>query len=229
MKTLLWREWRWNRLILIAGLVFFLIPYLTSTVAVLWPRKLSLRSFEIANLYILAAILSLAGSQLTLVCLGGHAIAGERLDRTAEFLASMPVSTWDRILAKWALSALFAFAVFTLNWFVVWILLDFLPSSLCEETNYVLTFTFIVAGGFLMFGAAWCVSSFQSRPTFAVCMGVMALFPVLLGLLVMDSLFEVGQEAANKLFEVGFPFTCLLWGATGLWLGAWHFANRIEP
>ncbi|MCA9072269.1 MAG: hypothetical protein KDA84_25255 [Planctomycetaceae bacterium] len=229
MKILFWREWRWNRLILVAGLVFFLIPYFTSTVAALWPRNQPLRSFEIAALYILAAMISLCSSQLTLVCLAGNAFAGERLDRSSEFLALLPVSKWNRMLAKLILSALTAGLTFALNWLVVWRLLGFLPVSIREETDFVFVFKLILSAGFVMFGVAWCFSSVESNPTIAVDLGILAPIVVLMSLVMVDSMLVIGMVKRNQLLEIGFPFACVLWGALGIWVGSWCFLDRVEP
>ena len=94
MKSLLWKEFRlcWPILLVGAGLLTapYLIPLLGKSlgysVRVDWPG---------------AAVFSLALSILTLTLFGGSAIACERADRSAEFLAYQPIPR-GKILAQQA-------------------------------------------------------------------------------------------------------------------------------
>ena len=86
MKWLLWREYRLNRWILITGAVLLLLPYLITLIVLCWPNAISTGANHIVDSLIVAAFYSLGISQLTVALLGGNAIAGERADRSAEFL-----------------------------------------------------------------------------------------------------------------------------------------------
>ena len=97
MKWLIWKEYRVQRLVLIVGAVLLVLPY--AMVLGLFrfaPVRGSLADWCMGLL--VAAAYSVGISQLTMALLGGNAIAGERADRSAEFVAYLPL-TRARILA----------------------------------------------------------------------------------------------------------------------------------
>ena len=83
MNWLLWREYRRNRWILIAGATGVLLPYI---IAVIFDANRS-------SGFVCAFVLSCVFSQMTVALLAGNAVAGERADRSAEFIAYLP---WRR-------------------------------------------------------------------------------------------------------------------------------------
>ena len=103
MKWLLWREYRLNRLLLMTGATLLLLPYAIALFDLgwdaWWGSSQSPRAENAARRFEVAAFFSIVISQLTLALLGGNAIAGERADRSAEFLAYLPVSRWRRLAA----------------------------------------------------------------------------------------------------------------------------------
>ncbi len=85
MKSLLWREYRRNRLLMLSGAVLVALPYLIA--------------FAVNDFYVMANW-SLGLSNMMAALLGGNAIAGETADRSAEFLAYLPVSRLQRFFSK---------------------------------------------------------------------------------------------------------------------------------
>lgn len=229
MKTILWREWRWSRLIFVVGLGLFLWPYIVATLVILWPSERSLDSSDVAQDFIVAATLSLAGSQLTICCLGGNAWAGERSDRTAEFLAYLPIAKWQRMLAKLSLIAGVTLLILVINGLMVWLLNDLLEPIIRENVDYISTLQYIAVAGFVMFGVAWCVSSFQSSSAFAVCGGVITPWVISLCILMIDLNFELETETRGQLYESGFLVISLILGTLTFVFGTWYFLKRVEP
>ena len=80
MSWLLWREYRRNRWILAAGAAGVLLPII---IAVVFDLNRS-------SGFIGAFFLSCVFSQMTVALLAGNAVAGERSDRSAEFIACAP-------------------------------------------------------------------------------------------------------------------------------------------
>ena len=104
MKWLIWKDYRLNRLIFITALAFLVGPHLLAAILIWYgaePPNARGLFFAGSTLY------SLAFLQLAFALLGGNSIAGERMDRSAEFLAYLPVSR-GRILASKLLVALVA-------------------------------------------------------------------------------------------------------------------------
>ena len=231
MKTLLWREWGWNRALVIAGVVIFLIPYTIATGALVWPSESPVDGDDVAYVVIEAAIVSCFASTLTITCLAGNAFAGERTDRTAEFLAYLPISKLRRLIGKLSLSAIVALFIFGSNWLVVWLLEDQLDIQIRIGIDFFTPIKNVAFASLVMFGAAWFVSSFQSSATFAVCAGVAAPMLIMLGLaFVVQGLESSGRNVDfEQVFEAGFPICTLAIFALGFPLGTWLFLRRIEP
>ena len=88
MKMLLWKDYRLNRILLIAGVLLLLGPYL---ICVLWAgtsHEVPAGAFRDpgfwAGFLLMCCIPSLLGSQLTVALLAANAVACERADRSAE-------------------------------------------------------------------------------------------------------------------------------------------------
>ena len=103
MKWLLWREYRLTRLIRIVGAVLMVLPYvgaLVLLVAASWasepPAIGGPSPSRAVVLFGGGALYSILLSLLTLTFLGGNAFAGERADRSAEYLAYLPLSRLRR-------------------------------------------------------------------------------------------------------------------------------------
>jgi len=109
MTWLLWKDYRHNRLIVFAGIILLLLPYVFGFWMVL-NSEASRHPGGWAFVIAVASLYSLGLGQVTLTLFGGNAIAGERVDRSAEFLACLPI-TRRKILASKLLLALMITAV----------------------------------------------------------------------------------------------------------------------
>ena len=114
MNWLVWKEYRQNRLTVWAMLFFLALPYLLCLIlaCVAWARgweKDQGSPYWLTGLHA-ASYLSIYIPQFALALIGGNLIAGERVDRSAEFQACLPVSR-RRILLGKILLALLMFAI----------------------------------------------------------------------------------------------------------------------
>ena len=100
MKWLVWREYRLNQLGLAVGLALLIVPYMVALATLLWAKVPPSpdKAFAVAALYAVVLI------QLTPALLGGNAIAGERADCSAQFIAYLPVSRVRRLTSKLSLT-----------------------------------------------------------------------------------------------------------------------------
>lgn len=227
MKTLLWREWRWSRLLVIEGLVLFFLPYVIALVLLAWPwENKSVSQQDFANVIIGAAASSYVFSQLTLTCLGGNAIAGERADRSAEFLAYLPIAKGERLKAKLLYIAINATLIWGINWLVIGGFHELIGAKIQDFLDVA---KIIAAGSLAAFGVAWAVSSFQSSSTFAICAGIVAPLVVGMSLTFVNWALEYDLKTQQHFMETVAPIACLVLGILGFALGTWYFLNRVEP
>ena len=153
MNWLLWREYRRNRWILALGAVTLLLP---SLLMFLTDEQDSVRRLA----YFVGFCTFTPG---TVALLAAHAMAGERADRSAEFIAYLPLGRW-RILASKLVLPLIAIVVISTAYLLG------LPSGLAHFVDlFALVITLL-----LILGVSWLVSSIQSSTVIAFVSGAAA-------------------------------------------------------
>ncbi|MCA9072270.1 MAG: hypothetical protein KDA84_25260, partial [Planctomycetaceae bacterium] len=154
---------------------------------------------------------------------------GERSDCTAEFLAYLPISKPQRLVAKLSLIVLTAAVVWGLNWGIIGSFHQptepYEPNAqqLLEPAKYIALMSFAA------FGVAWFVSSIQSSPTFAVTAGVITPILFLITFVMIDLNFHLKPGVLEQFYEIGLPILCLTSGTLGFGGGTWYFLKRVEP
>lgn len=168
MNWLLWREYRLNRLILITGAVLLLLPYLILGFEVLFEGADSSGEFRGAF------ALNVMFSWLTVSMLAGNAIAGERADRSAEFISYLPLPRWRMLVSKLVLVSI-AFAVFWgANLLGALIFVGPVELVSARFQGVPLFASFFAVNFFVIYGVGWLISSLQSSPVFASVAGFAA-------------------------------------------------------
>ena len=228
MNWLLWKDYRNNRLVVFAALFFLLAPHLVALYACCREvmRGNCGTRLWIGN-FATSSIFSLIISQLLIALIAGNAIAGERADRSAEFLASLPI-TRKKILAS---KLLLSLAIVAVIWLtdasaLMW-LLSLLPKA-TEPFPEMLGLIAVTAAVF--FSVGWCLSSFLASPTFAVAGALLT--PLLLGgaLLYGGLLFQCIEEPwYGDFIEVSYCAICLVLAPVCFGVGTWYYLRRVEP
>jgi len=179
MKWLLWKDYRANRMIVGMAIFLLVVPHVFVILGVLATKRGSPANSDIPNLavgLIVSAAYSLGLLQLVLAFLGGNVIAGERFDRSAEFLASLPVSR-RRILASKLLLTLGLLAMIWLpNLLILALALPGMGlgtgGTLASEALVPLRIMPFI--GLAVFGVAWLASALGRSPALAACLGMLA-------------------------------------------------------
>ena len=226
MNWILWREYRQHRAILITGAVLLVFPYLVVLLGYA-SNQLQGHASNWQTIQ-MAAEMSLMYSQLTLLLFAGSAIAGERADRSAEFLAYLPLAKSWRLAGKLLVAATLLLIIWGVTLGVAWTLKGPATSALHETQAGF--FVMVAAVGLALFGVAWLASSLLSSSVYAVLAGLLA--PLLLMVLfrgVDTMLFAQQRHHGALLVNVGFPVTCALVGASCFVAGTLYFLNRVEP
>jgi ABC-type transport system involved in multi-copper enzyme maturation permease subunit len=224
MTWLLWKDYRLNRLIVIVGLMLFVVPHAVALAAAWRLYVVQGISRFSANLLFSSAYSAIL-SQLTVALLGGHAIACERVDRSAEFLAYLPVSR-ARILASKLIFALPIVAVVWVpNLLIYKLAAAELPTWRGTEAMWS-GLGYAAITGATFFGVGWLLSSMLESPTFAVCGGLIAPLVVVIGLQFLGYALDYPLEEFIKLW---YPRVCLTLAAACFVAGTWHYLRRVEP
>ena len=244
MKWLLWKDYRHNRLIVFAGLFLLFAPYVIGTCVGCGDRWIDwekynwhgYRPMPWNEVFVQASIFSLIVSQLAIALIGGNAIAGERADRSAEFLYSLPVTRLRLLASKILFVLMITAVIWLLNAPLMWILVSttHVPGDniLCDHMGQF--WENVAITGSLCFCVAWLLSSYIASPSLAVCGGVIA--PILVGcglgfgawLLLLSGVVQqsplLGLGGEHLYWSICLPIAPLCFA-----VGTWHYLRRVEP
>lgn len=151
MSWLLWREYRLNRWILATAAVAIVISYLFG-----WLLNSYFPDEELKDL---GPNLGLAWSLLAVALLAGNAFAGERADRSAEFLAYLPLERRRTLAGKLLLHGIAVVVLVAINLPMIKQPLGFVELGVGIGIALVL------------YSVNWLVSSLQSSPALATISG----------------------------------------------------------
>ena len=210
MNWLLWREYRRNRWILAMGAVTLLLPSLLVFLS-------DERESVLRLAYFVAYCTFTPG---TVALLASHTMAGERADRSAEFIAYLPLGRW-RILASKLVLPLFAIVVISTVYLLG------LPSGLA---HFVDLFSLVITL-LLIFGVCWLVSSFQSSTVIAFVSGAAAPVLIVVYMLVRSNLGPSFHEMTPKdivAFSLWYAAICLPVAVVCFGIGTWNFLRQRE-
>ena len=159
MNWLIWKEYRENRLIVVTALALLVFPYALTAFTVWrgWARPR-------VETVLMAACYSLGLLQLTMALAGGNAIAGERVDRSAEFMAQLPVSRGRKLAGK--LLAVLILAA--MAWLPNLLVLSTLGAGIVPAGDLWPILGTMAAMGLTFFSLAWLFSAMLESPTFSV-------------------------------------------------------------
>lgn len=234
IRTLLWKDYRQNRQFLIAAAVLLLIPYVFCVVvAVVETARHGQMIEEGWTPYFLGASLAALGIA-TLLCgfIGANAIAGERVDRSAEFTAYLPISPHSAVLSK-AILALGICAFIVLANASIYSLVLWIDDSAIRPLDYgfrppaVEFVSGVAITAVFLFGVSWFVSSLVARPAIAASSAIVAMIV----LVMMLNLIAEAQprDSQGRVFFLWYSIMCLLVGSGCFVAGTLHYIRRVEP
>lgn len=226
-KTLLWKEYRQSRQVLVASVLLLLIPYVVVTT---YGLVHILRFGEVyegswANHILQASGYSLLLSVLLCSFISGNAIAGERADRSAEFLGYLPISRISSVAVKAVFAASICMVMLFTNGLVVYLASELLVDVTFSHPSLSTLAIFCVVVAILMFGVSWLVSAIMNRPAIAAVSGLASV--VILGMIlsvVEDALGHQGRTSTRLIATLfgGVGSACFIAGVV-------CYLRRIEP
>jgi hypothetical protein len=230
MNALLWKDYRMNRLVLLAGMVLLLAPpvvVIAVNVYSAWKYEEPLWPWPAALHW--AAVLSLLFSFITVAMLGGMAFACERADRSAEFLAYLPPTRVQIVVSKVILVMAGIATIWAANLLLLYVLAPRcgelhpqVADDLRELREQMLPP--LAATTVCLLGAAWFGSSFL--PSHGIATGLACGFPVLLFGVLRTIAFVLEEY---DLAEHWYPPTAIVLGVAGFVGGIWIYLRRVEP
>ena len=186
MKNLLWKDFWQNSRVLLAIAIVAACPYVV--VLAITTGEIIVHKYNglvisaacgdsLIGMFMGASMGSLILSVLLAAFVGGNAIAGERADRSAEFVACMPISRGKSVaskaivaagacLAMWAVNA----AIIAVTWSVAHLGRPFFWSDPRHEASFVMMYS--LGGIVLLFGLAWLYSSLLSSPAISAAAAI---------------------------------------------------------
>ena len=178
----------------------------------------------------ISSFYSLGLLQVAMALLGGNSIAGERVDRSAEFLAYLPVSR-GRILASKFLVALAAVPLIWLPNLVVLVIAYALlpPFHSAREAYLISTFGTIAVTGLTFFCVAWLFSCMLRSPTFSACAGLFVPLLVATGISWVMYLLDFWRVGEGVWFLRWYWGLCLAISAASFPAGTLYYLRRVEP
>ena len=229
MKALLWKDARLTRSVFILGGVLLLLPYVG---ALIMGAQLSGQSGEswwgydqIMRMGFISVILTLIPTTM----LAGNALAREREDHSAQFLACLPPTRWLVLTSKLVIAGGATLLLWAVNVAVILGIAPRMhdaPAVLVPgvHDNPVTELYYIAAVAVLLFGVAWLCSSVVSRASTAVAAGL--LWPLILLLAVILGRYAFQLSAWNGPIYL---WASLVLGLGGFALGSLFFVRRFEP
>jgi ABC-type transport system involved in multi-copper enzyme maturation permease subunit len=238
MNWLLWKDYRHNRLIVFTTLLLLVLPYLVGIAIVClrpWLCTVGAGGQIIywtppwREIIAGAGIYSLAISQLSMALLGSNAISGERVDRSSQFLYSLPVTRRKLLVSKLLFASVVTAVIWSVNIAVFLFLFSVTPVPQGVELdveNVLIAAACVATTGLTFFCVAWFLSSVVASPAFDVCGGLIA--PVLVGsgLAVANGVF---MRLRDDVMWHCYLMTCLILALVSFAAGTWHYLRRIEP
>lgn len=229
MKWLVWKEYRLNRVVLIVGATLLVVPHAVALVLAWCEVGPSIGGAPRLSANLLASgFYSVVLSQLTLALLGGNLIACERADRSAEFLAYLPLPRARILAGKITLALLTAALIWGLNVLIVLLAGLELPEPSTARGSQTLwsVLGYIALTGFVFFSVGWLLSSALESPTYAICGGLITPFLVLMGIQTWAWLFALHP---GEITGPWYRNTSLVLACACLVAGTWYYLRRVEP
>lgn len=229
MKALLLKDCRVNRFVLIFGVVMLFGPFAVRAgigIYSKWRYDIALWSY--ADFWESTAMISLAASMLALAMLAGNVIAAERNDRSAEFLAYLPITRGASIASKLVLtlgSCLLVWGVCLLSAYGIAPRMEQIPEELIiGDASTGDMMRIILSTNVMLIGAAWCCSAATTSPAISAGCGLFAPF------IVLCVLACIKQTGTADLDILGwYHGLCSVLGAISFVVGTVYYLRRVEP
>lgn len=223
LKTLIKKDFYHQTSFMLAAAIFLVVPYLIAMVTLITIQMGAHPQENWIQFFHAAGVVDIILCVVLIPFFTGNAIAGERADRSAEFLAYLPIKRKTAILSKAIVAfgiSTFFIVLCTLVYYVLIYLSDLHPRAMQNVEVGI-----VVGSCVFMFGVAWLVSTFAQSATYAAAAGMFV--PISLGVVLI---LLNPMEAANRanLWMV-YIIISLVMGPLCFIAGVMYYLRRVEP
>jgi len=230
MKWLLWKDFRLNWLIIIMALFIVVVPNLIAVTVTCYAKHDYHNyngSADFSNTLFVSATSSLFLSSIVFAFMGGNAIACERADRSAEFLAYLPISRGKIITSKLLVALLIGAFIWIVNFSIIGICYLAVPQNFMQKSSPPIG---AVTGGFLIAGltffcVTWLFSCFMQSQAISAGSGLFTTLLLTYAFAFIVHFFIV-EENITIFWPLGLAITLSLASLVG---GTWYYLRRVEP
>jgi len=228
MRSLLWKDYRINRLLLIFGFVVCVGPWVIAIARNLLLEWRGGEAWWAPGFWVDVYGISLVLSLFTFAMLGGNAVAAERADRSAEFLGYLPVSRGAVLGSKSIIAlgpTLLIWAVNLAALFIVAPSITHVPAADIVAKSEGRESLGVFAGlTVLLLGSGWFWSTVLTSHGLATGMSLVTLAAVMMGFIGLE--FGCGLE---NFTEKWFLSVFVAVGIGGYVVGCAYYLHRLEP
>jgi ABC-type transport system involved in multi-copper enzyme maturation permease subunit len=242
MFALIRKEWRLNRVVLIGCLVTMVMPYAITVANLLLnpPRFSTYEPRHYIQAIQFAAYTCLVITVILAAAFGGLTFAGERRERTAEFLGMLPVSRGAIIVSKLVVPLACLIVLVTVHLLVLRACIAWADrvAVLLQGAEEGILFGAAGAASFgvALFGIAWGLSVFLRSPAIAAATALG------IGVGMFFGMMEWADRAQQYLRDRYFPraevddvavtviaLTALVVGVAAIIGSSLYYRRRVEP
>jgi ABC-type transport system involved in multi-copper enzyme maturation permease subunit len=228
MKSLLWKDYRINRLLLIFGFVVCVGPWIIAIARNLLIEWRGGEAWWAPEFWVFVYGISLVLSLFTIAMLGGNAVAAERADRSAEFLGNLPVSRGTVLASKSIIALGPTFLIWAVNLAALFIVAPSIThvsaADIVAKSDGRESLGLFAGLTVLLLGSGWFWSTVLNSHGLATGMSFFTLAAVGMGFIGLE--FGCGLE---NFLENWFVTTSLMVGIGGYVAGCAYYIRRLEP
>jgi ABC-type transport system involved in multi-copper enzyme maturation permease subunit len=228
MIALLQKDFRLYRAAFVAAAIVIVAPYLLAMIAMFY-NLLSYPDRQISGIFEFASMFGVLGTIVVAAIFAGCAFSIERRDRSAEFLAMLPVSRWQIAISK----LLVPIPVLCGIWLVhasSFFLVVAYEGRNAESAPYIsglfAAYALSSSAMILTFGIAWFAGVFLKSPAISASVALTALITsgFLIGLEYNDAVANVNLNAGTVFF-----FFAAITGILAFLIGILCYVKRVSP
>lgn len=221
-RALIWKDVLANRFPLLLAAILLVASYSAAAILGSQDPTLDAQAWgRSGGILIMGSVMSHAVAQLSLAVLSGNLIAGERVHRSAEFLAYLPPSRGMVLRAKATVLGVLALVLLLIPLATTGLGAIVGKASLSDSYRTTArVVVFIWAMGFCASGIGWLGSCCLQSNAVAILFAILS--PNILGILIAYVIRSTESTAILLAANLSV-------GLAGFLIGTIHFLNRVEP